>query len=182
MESSDADFLFVVSSVNFMIPHVGGGAIVATNKDDAWTVFLDERELLINAWDKLNKPVFVLTGDLHNSFAIKITDRVWEFASGPHNSNNHWYTDEGNRPAAGPFQYGPRPCDIRWSTWFRDDIPRENLVHPMYCVVQINNVFNNPLRLGETRWVAFERPQVIFQYYDGRTGDLRYAEAIPAAR
>ncbi|MEK6238419.1 MAG: alkaline phosphatase D family protein, partial [Planctomycetales bacterium] len=90
MKSSDADFLFVVSSVNFMIPHVGGGKVRATNKDDAWTVFFDEREQLIQAFDKIGKPVMVLTGDLHNSFVIKITDRVWECASGPHNSNNHW--------------------------------------------------------------------------------------------
>ena len=180
IKSSDADFIFVVSSVNFMIPHVGGGAVRSVNKDDAWTVFFDEREQLIDAFDKLGKPVCVLTGDLHNSFAIKITDRVWEFAPGPHNSNNHWYTDEGNRPATGRFQYGPRECDIRWSTWFRDDIPRENLQHPMYCVVQVNNVFNNPQQLNDQRWIAFERPQVIFRYHDGRTGELRYAEAILA--
>jgi hypothetical protein len=178
VRASDADFIFVVSSVNFMVPHVGGGAVRETNKDDAWTVFLDEREQLIEAFDKLGKPVFVLTGDLHNSFAIKITDRVWEFASGPHNSGNHWFTDEGGRPATGEFQYGPRACTIRWSTWFNSDIPRENLQHPTYCVVQINNVFNNPLELGQERWTAFERPQAIFQYYDGRTGELRYAEAV----
>ena len=180
MRDSDAEFMFVVSSVNFMVPHVGGGKVRATNKDDAWTVFLDEREQLIQAWDALGKPVFVLTGDLHNSFAIKITDRVWEFASGPHNSNNHWYTDEGDRPASGPFQYGPRKCDIRWSTFFRNDIPRANLQYPTYCVVQVNNVFNNPKELGQERWVAFPRPQVVFQYYDGRTGELSYAEAIGA--
>jgi phosphodiesterase/alkaline phosphatase D-like protein len=180
MKKSDADFLFVVSSVNFMVPHVGGGAVRAENKDDAWTVFLDEREKLIAESDAIGKPVFVLTGDLHNSFAIKITDRVWEFASGPHNSGNHLFTDEGNRPATGRFQYGPRPCDIRWSTHFAADIPRDQLQHPMYCVVQVNNVYNNPLKLGDDRYVAFERPQVIFQYHDGRTGELRYAEAIPA--
>jgi phosphodiesterase/alkaline phosphatase D-like protein len=180
MKKSDAEFFFVISSVNFMVPHVGGGKVRADNKDDAWTVFLDEREQLINFFDGIGKPVFVLTGDLHNSFAIKITDRVWEFASGPHNSNNHWYTDEGDRPAAGKFKYGPRECDIRWSTHFRNDIPREELQHPTYCVVQVNNVYNNPLKVGQTRWVAFERPQVVFQYYDGRTGELRYAEAITA--
>ncbi len=48
----------------------------------------------------------------------------------------------------------------------------------MYCVVQVNNVFNNPLELGGERWVAYPQPQVIFQYYDGRTGDLQYAESI----
>ena len=178
---SDADFIFVISSVNFMVPHVGGGKVRASNKDDAWTVFLDEREQLISSWDELDKPVLVLTGDLHNSFAIQITDNVWEFASGPHNSNNHYYTDEGNRPATGKFQYGPRACDIRWSTYYRDDIPRSQLANPVYCVVQINNVFNNAQQMGQQRWVAFERPQVIVQYYDGRSGDLLYAEAIAAS-
>lgn len=180
INNSNADFIFVVSSVNFMIPHVGGEKIRAENKDDAWTVFFDEREKLINSWDKLGKPVFVLTGDLHNSFVIRITDNVWEFASGPHNSNNHWASDEGNRPPNGRFKYGPREVEIRWSTYFRTDIPRSQLVHPTYCVVQVNNVLNNPVKLGETRWLAFPKPQVIFQYFDGRTGALRYAEAILA--
>jgi alkaline phosphatase D len=180
MRNSNADFLFVVSSVNFMVPHVGGGKVRTDNKDDAWTVFLDEREHLISEWDKLGKPVMVLTGDLHNSFAIKITDRVWEFASGPHNSQNHYYTDEGNRPPNGEFQYGPRKVDIRWSTFYRDDVPREELQHSVYTVVQVNNVFNNPKKMGGERWVAFPRPHVVMQYYSGRTGDLLYAESVHA--
>jgi hypothetical protein len=175
IRKSDADFIFVISSVNFMIPHVGGGKVRASNKDDAWTVFLDEREKLIEFWDALNQKVFVLTGDLHNSFAIKITDNVWEFASGPHNSNNHWYTDEGLRPANGPFQYDGRKVDIRWSTHFRDDIPRSSLLHPT-----LNNVYNNPIEVDGERWVAFPIPQVIFQYYNGRTGRLLYAESVLA--
>ncbi len=179
--SSDADFIFVISSVNFMVPHVGGGIVRGENKDDAWTVFLDEREKLIKAWDKLDKPVLVLTGDLHNSFAIKITDNVWELASGPHNSRNHLARDEGDRRANGKFKYGPREVDIRWSTYFHSDIPRANLLSPGYCVVQVNNVFNNPVEANKERWAAYPRPQVIFQFYDGRTGKLRYAESILAA-
>jgi hypothetical protein len=70
--------------------------------------------------------------------------------------------------------------NIRWSTFWLDDLPRESLRYPHYCVVQVNNVFNNPRREGEERWVAFPQPQVVFQYFDGRTGDLRYAEAIGA--
>ena len=182
MAASNADFLFVVSSVNFMVPHVGGGAVRASNKDDAWTVFLEEREELIRFWDSLGKPVFVLTGDLHNSFAIKITDRVWEFASGPHNSQNHRASDESDRPPNGPFDSRGRLCEIRWSSYFRDDIPRRNLRYPVYCVVQVNNVFNNPLDPGHDRWVAFPHPQVIFQYFDGHTGELRYAEAVLSAK
>ena len=180
MRRSDADFLFVVSSVNLMIPHIGGGAVRADNKDDAWTVFFDEREQLIRFWDSLGKRVFVLTGDLHNSFVIRITDRVWEFASGPHNSQNHLVSDEGGRPANGRFKYGPRECDIRWSTSFAADIPRTALKHPSYCVVQVNNVYDNPLEIGQPRWVAFPRPQVIFRYFNGLTGQLRYAETLLA--
>lgn len=182
MKKGDADFYFVVSSVNFMIPHVGGGgaSFDAAMKDDAWTVFLDEREQLIEFWDSLTQPVFVLTGDLHNSFVVKITENVWEFASGPHNSVNHRPEDEGNRPVNGPFQYGPRACDIRWSTTALGDIPRGHRMFPHFCVVQINNVFNNPLQRGGTRWVAYPRPHVVFQFYDALTGELRYAEAIHA--
>jgi alkaline phosphatase D len=180
MQSSDADFFFVVSSVNFMVPHVGSNSRVREGKDDAWTVFMEEREELINFWDGLGAPVFVLTGDIHNSFAIKITDRVWEFASGPHNSNNHTFTDEGDRPANGPFEYNGRTCDIRWSTFLLDDTAHRRFPH--YCVVQINNVFNNPVGEGQDRWVAFPKPQVMFQYYDGLTGELKYAESILATK
>ena len=180
MKNSDADFIFVVSSVNFMVPHVGGGKVRGTNKDDAWTVFFDEREKLINFWDSLKQPVFILTGDLHNSFVIKITDNVWEFASGPHNSRNHWASDEGARPANGNFKYGPREVKIRWSTFCLTDIPRPNLEMPSYCVVRLNNCFNNPQEIGGKRMVAFPIPQVIFQYFNGKTGELRYAESILA--
>ncbi len=41
----------------------------------------------------------MLTGDLHNSFAIKVLNNVWEFASGPGNSVNHVPADD---EGAGP--------------------------------------------------------------------------------
>ena len=180
MGKSDADFLFVVSSVNLTVPHAGGWKIDASNKDDAWTVFIDEREQLIDFWDRLGKPVLVLTGDLHNSMVIKVSERIWEFASAPHNSQNHWNTDEGNRPPSGDFEYNGRKVNIRWSTFYLNDIPRTELRYPTYCVVQVNNVFNSPLRRGQERWVAFPQPQVVLQYYDGFTGRLKYAETITA--
>jgi alkaline phosphatase D len=183
MKASDADFFFVVSSVNFMIPHVGGTPAAGrvervSDKDDAWTVFLEEREQLIRFWDSLGKPVLVLTGDIHNSFAIRITDRVWEFASGPHNSRNHVATSEGNRPANGMFDSRGRPADIRWSTYFLDDVPGPLARQPVYTVIQVNNVFDSPVKEGQRRWVAFPRPQVVVQFYDGFTGDLLYAEPL----
>ena len=180
MQASDADFFFIVSSVNFSISHVGGTGnanISETNKDDAWTAFLWEREDLIKFWDGLGKPVFVLTGDLHNSFAIKVTDRVWEFASGPHNSTNHPLRSEGNRPRSGPYNSFGRETEIRWSSFIINGTPNEWRRRPIYCVVQLNNVFNNPVDAGD-RWIAYENPQAVFQYYDGLTGDLLYAESI----
>ncbi|MBD3675016.1 MAG: metallophosphoesterase family protein [Planctomycetaceae bacterium] len=181
MKESDADFFFVVSTVPFMIPHSGAGGFEfdEANKEEAWTGFFDERELLIKEWSKLNKKVFVMTGDLHNSFAIKVTDDIWEFCCGPHNSVNHVpKLDESDRPATGKWTFGPRECDIRWSTYILPDLPRLERLYPHFCVVQVNNVFNMPQKLGDERWVAYPHPQVIFQYYDGRTGELDYAEAI----
>ena len=185
MGESDAKFCFVISTVPFMIPHSGAGGFEfdATNKEEAWTGFFDERELLINEWGKLGKKVFVMTGDLHNSFAIKVTDNVWEFCCGPHNSLNHVpKLDEGDRPATGKFKFGPRECDIRWSSYILPDLPRLERLYPYFCVVQVNNVFNMPKRLGDKRWVAYPHPQVVFQYYDGRSGQLAYAEAISLDR
>ena len=181
MRKSDADFFFVISSVPFMIPHSGAGGFEAdaANKEEAWTGFFHEREMLINEWEKMGKKVFVMTGDLHNSFAIKVTDNVWEFCCGPHNSVNHVpVNDESDRPATGKWKFGPRECDIRWSSYILPDLPRLERLYPHYCIVQVNNVFNMPKKLGDKRWVAYPHPQVIFQYYDGRTGDLAYAESI----
>ena len=185
MKESDADFFFVISTVPFMIPHSGAGGFEfdAANKEEAWTGFFDERELLINEWDKLGKKVFVMTGDLHNSFAIKVTNNVWEFCCGPHNSVNHVpKLDESDRPATGKWTFGPRECDIRWSSYILPDLPRLERLYPHYCVVQVNNVFNMPKKLGDKRWVAYPHPQIVFQYYDGRTGELDYAEAISVDR
>ncbi len=185
MKQSDADFFFVISTVPFMIPHSGAGGFEADaeNKEEAWTGFFDEREMLIEEWDKLGKKVFVMTGDLHNSFAIKVTDNVWEFCCGPHNSVNHVpKLDESDRPATGKWKFGPRECDIRWSSYILPDLPRLERLYPHFCVVQVNNVFNMPKQLGGKRLVAYPHPQVVFQYYDGRTGELAYAESITIDR
>lgn len=185
MRESDADFFFVISTVPFMIPHSGAGGFEfdASNKEESWTGFFYERELLINEWEKLDKKVFVMTGDLHNSFAIKITDDIWEFCCGPHNSVNHVPAlDESDRPATGLWKFGPRECDIRWSSYILPDVPRLERLYPHFCVVQVNNVFNMPKKLGGKRFVAFPHPQVVFQYYSGRTGELEYAEAVSVDR
>ena len=185
MEKSDAEFFFIVSSVPFMIPHSGAGGFEADtgNKEEAWTGFLEEREKLIKSWEKLNKPVMVMTGDLHNSFAIKVTDKIWEFCCGPHNSVNHMpKADEMDRPATGKFDFGGRECDIMWSSYIMPDVPRLERFSPHFCVVKVNNVFNSPLKMGDERWVAYPHPQVVLQYYNGFTGELEYAQPITTAR
>jgi hypothetical protein len=174
-----------------MIPHVGGtptagaterNAGAAPTHDEAWPGFANEREELIRFWDALGKPVMVLTGDIHNSFSIKITDRIWEFASGPHNSRNHRADAEANRPANGTFDYAGRKAEIRWSSYFLPDVPAELVRQPIYTVVQVNNVFENRLDAKTARWVAFPHPQVVVQFFNGLTGDLLYAESVVVKR
>jgi hypothetical protein len=163
MKASDADFFFLTSSVPFMIPHSGAGGFEAdnANKEEAWTGFFDEREKLISEWETLGKKVFVMTGDRHNSFAIKVTENIWEFCCGPHNSVNHVpKLDESDRPATGRWKFGPRECDIRWSSYILPDLPRLERFYPHYCIVQVNNVFNMPKKLGGKRLVAYPHPQV----------------------
>jgi len=189
MQESDADFLFVVSSVNLMVPHVLGRE-TPNNKDEAWTAIAVERKELIDFWDSLGKPVLVLTGDLHNSFAIKITDRVWEFASGPHNSTNHRLIEEANRPTSGKYVSRGREAEIRWSTFVPNEAQGRKR-RPVYTVVQVNNTFRVPGGLGAEQsgpglsetdiWAAYDRPQVTLQYYDGFSGELLYAESILAS-
>ena len=183
MAASDADFTFIVSSVNFAIPHVGSnvaGREEVVNKDEAWTVFRADRKELIDFWDELGKPVFVLTGDLHNSFAVKVTENVWELASGPHNSGQHPLSSEGGRPPNGRYEYQGAEAEIRWSSFALPDTPGPLRNKIIYAVVQLNNVYPNPVEEGKERWVAYPRPQMVFQYYNGLNGELLYAESILA--
>ncbi len=182
MSKSDAEVFFVVSSVNLVIPHassdpLGRGDVGAS--EEAWTGYVKEREELINFWDTLGKPVLVITGDLHNAFGVKVTDRVWEFCSSPLTSDNqHTLRVEGGRPNNGKFNSRGREVEIRWSTFFTEATPRSMRRQPVYAVFQVNNVFNNPNEGGENHWVAYQHPQVVVQYYDALKGDLLYAECI----
>jgi hypothetical protein len=36
----------------------------------------------------------------------------------------------------------------------------------------------NPRSDGSKRWVAYPKPHVVIQYFDGVTGDLLYAEPV----
>ncbi len=176
IEQSDADFFFVVSSVSFTIPHDNNAASRGGTKEESWTAYARERELLFDRFAALDRPVFLLTGDIHNSFVVRIGPQIWEFLSGPHLSSNHRMSEMGRVPLSGSYLSQGRPVEIRWGTGFLDDAPRPR--EPSYCVVQVNNVFNSPDARGNPRWVAYPHPQVIFSYHDGVTAELKYAEAV----
>lgn len=162
-----------------MIPH---GSATNPAKDDAWTSFLEEREEMIRFWDSLGKPVLLLTGDLHLSYTLKITDRVWEVASGPLNSANHNASDAGNMPFNGEYDSRGRRCDIRWSSLVAEKESAEARRRSFYTVIQVNNVTNSPIEEGKPRWIRWPRPHLVIRHYEGRTGDLLYAEAVHAGR
>ena len=48
----------------------------------------------------------------------------------------------------------------------------------MQSIFSVQNVFRNDREDGSLRWQAFPHPQVMFQYYDGLSGKLLYAESI----
>jgi alkaline phosphatase D len=176
MKESDADFFFLVSSVSFMVPHDNGAWRDGGDKDESWTVYAAERDGLLDFFETMERPVFLLTGDIHNSFAVKISPLVWEFMSSPHMSNNHKISDMGNVPLSGPYVSQGRPVEIRWGTGRLDDTPQPR--QSMYCVVTVNNAFNSPDAAGNPRWVAHPAPQVTFRFHHGVTGDFLYAESI----
>jgi alkaline phosphatase D len=178
------DFIFVVSSVNLMIAHTGKGGLTTATRptDEAWPGFLRERNQLLDFWDTLGKPVLVLSGDLHNSFSARITERIWEFGCSPQGSGNHDLASESDRPVQGAYDSFGRPADIRWSTFFSNDVPQEMRRHPFFTRVRINNTFDNARQAGEPRAVAYPRPQAIVSFHDGFTGDLLYAETVLAVQ
>ncbi|MFQ5983052.1 MAG: alkaline phosphatase D family protein, partial [Woeseiaceae bacterium] len=178
LRESDADILFVLSSVSFVIPHHS-----QTPKgvdDQSWTGYTRERGELLAAFESSGKTVVLLTGDLHNAFSIRISKRIWEFSVGPIGSLNRAIggLDGVGVPANGPFSSAGLDTMIAWSTHYLADTPRQDRRMPVYAIVQMNNVFDSPDSDGRSRWVAFEKPQVVVQFYNASTGRLLYAESV----
>lgn len=178
LRESDADVVFVLSSVSFVIPHVSE----APNEisDQSWTGYTHERGELLEAFESSGKTVILLTGDLHNAFSIQISKRVWEFSVGPIGSFNRatGRIDGTGVPSNGPYSSAGLDTTIEWSTHYLTDTPRQHRRTPVYTVVQMNNVFDSPNLESDSRWVAFEKPQVVVQFYNASTGRLLYAESV----
>ena len=178
LKESDADVVFVLSSVSFVIPHLSKGS---TGIDDqSWTGYTRERGELLKAFESSGKTVILLTGDLHNAFSVQISERIWEFSVGPIGSLNRatGRLDGTGVPSNGPYSSAGLDTTIGWSTHYVADTPRKDRRTPTYAIVQMNNVFNSPDSKGNSRWVAFEKPQVVVQFYNASTGRLLYAESV----
>lgn len=190
LKASDAQFVFIVSSVNLAVPHDNGvwygKGLASDQKDDGWTAQLSERAELLKTVQSLGKPVFFLTGDLHKSFVARVAPGVYDVATGPHTSAPHRLGDAGGSPPSGWYQSGDRLVNILWSsTQYRNDSTdrtrRPGNDWPIYTVVKVNNAYNVPDASGKDRWIAYPEPQVIFEFHDGYTGDLVFAHSVSSS-
>ncbi len=157
LKESDADVIFVLSSVSFVIPHLSEGS---TGIDDqSWTGYTRERGELLKAFESSGKTVILLTGDLHNAFSVQISERIWEFSVGPIGSLNRatGRLDGTGVPSNGPYSSAGLDTIIGWSTHYVTDTPRKYRRTPTYAIVQMNNVFNSPDSKGNSRWVAIRK-------------------------
>lgn len=190
INNTDADFIFIFSTVSWMIYHtnfhmytnrdedpktVDGRSV----KEDGFTGAVKERDDLLNFFDELEKPVIIFTGDLHNAFAIQISDNVWEFMIGPINSGNHPVATAGNPPYGGWFDSEGWPVKIKWIAGFPNELNYKEMRNKYYGVVQINNVIKTA-KPGEPgiQWVAYDEPQVVVKCYDAYNGNIIYSEGI----
>ncbi len=186
VENSPADFVFIICPDPFVIQHTAfhvdperGGV----PKGDGFSSFVHEREELIERFDRLDKPVLILTGDVHASASVQITDNVWEMMCGPMGSTNHpiGTCGGGTMPFGGRWESMGRPVHVKWIGTFPDNVNYSRLRQPYYAVVQVNNVSRSPKPAGAGyQWIAYDSPQVVVRWHDGYTGRLVYAEGISA--
>jgi len=131
----------------------------------------------LNVFDQLEKPVIILTGDLHNALAVQITNSVWESMIGPMNSGNHPHTESGNAPYGGWYDSGRR-VKVKWAAGFPDEVIYWRMRGNFYGIVQVNNLFKSSgPENGEVLWIAYEEPQVVVRVHDAYTGRLSMQRA-----
>ena len=184
-KNTDADFIFVISPDPWTIYHSGYHVRPEAgtgSKGDGFCGYVHERELMIPELDKIQKPVMIFTGDVHNSFAAQITDNVWEFMCGPMNSAGHPIGTAGLPPFGGWFDSEGRKVKIKWVAGFPDNVHYSRQRNTYYAVVQVNNIMKaaRPQGVGY-QFVSYDESQVVVQFYDGYTGKLVYAEGISTA-
>ena len=181
-KNTDADFIFIISSTGCVIPHSAyhvkpeNGTV---SKGDGFPGFVHEREMILNELDALKKPVIFLTGDVHNSLAVEITDNIWEFMAGPMNSKAHPIGTVGNMPYGGWYNNEGRDVKVKWVAGFPNELHYSRLHGTYYAVVRVNNVFKTAKPEGAGyQFVAYDAPQVVVRFHDAYSGRLLYAEGI----
>jgi hypothetical protein len=181
VRNTDAQFIFLISpdpwTIYHTAAHVGGDD--QDDKGDGFPSFTHERQQLIEFLDGIKKPVLILTGDVHASASVKITDNVWEMMCGPLGSTGHPLGTLGNPPTGGKWNSMGQDVEIRWVTGFPNNLPYPRIRNTYYGIVQVNNVLKVGRPDGQGyQWNAYDEPQVIVRWHDGYTGRLVYAESI----
>lgn len=185
VSKSTSDFIVVVSPDPWVIYHSGYHVKPERgtgSKGDGFCGYVHERELVLNELDKIEKPILIFTGDVHNSFAVQMTDNVWEFMVGPLNSAGHPIGTAGLPPFGGWFDSEGRKVKVKWVAGFPDNVHYSRQRNTYYAVVKFNNIMQaaKPQGIGY-QYVAYDEPQVVVQFFDGYTGKLVYAEGISTA-
>ncbi len=187
IRESDADFIFIVSSVSWMLYHTNFHVLPdpsnpppgPSKKEDGFPGAVVERDRLLDFLDEQTRPVILLTGDLHNAFAVQISDNVWEFMTGPLNSFNHPIATAGNPPYGGWFDSEGERVKVKWVAGFPNELSYKRLRSKYFGVIRVNNVMKSgrPDQPGLFH-VAYDAPQLVVQIYDAFDGELVYAEGI----
>ncbi len=121
-----------------------------------------------------------MTGDVHQRCAIKVNDNIWRSCCGLHHRANHVSRDdEMDRLEAGKFQFGPRPCDIRWGSCILPGLLRLERLYPHFCIVQFNNVFNTSQMLAKNAWLLTLNPRSISSRSTARLASWLIRRALP---
>ncbi len=181
VKNSPADFIFIVSGDPWVIYHSSYHmrGIDTDTKGDGFCGYVQEREELLELLDAIEKPILILTGDVHHPFAVQISDNVWEFLCSPMNSANHPIGTAGLPPLGGWFDSQGRKVKIKWAGGYPDNVHYLRQRHSIYTVIDLNNVVKAG-RKSEPgyQFIAYDEPQVVVRFHDGYTGDLLYAEGI----
>jgi alkaline phosphatase D len=181
VKNSTADFLFVISPDPWFIYHsayhVRGES--TESKGDGFCGYVHERNELTEVLDEIQKPVLLLTGDVHQPVAAQITDNVWEFLISPVNSANHPIGTAGLPPLGGWFDSEGRTIKIKWLGGYPDNVHYLRQRHTVYAVISVNNIVKAGRKAGPGyQFLAYDAPQVVVSFHDGYSGDLLYAEGI----
>jgi len=129
--------------------------------------------------DEIDKPIVVITGDVHNAMSIQITDNIWEILAGPLGSTRHPIGTCGNMPLGGKWNSLGTEVVIKWAAASPNNVPYTRNRNTYSVIVQVNNVMKtaSPSSPGR-QWYAYDAPNALVRFHDGYTGGLIYAETI----